>query len=57
MDEASAVILEEHRTVQHQQKEIDVLKAELREQKALIQKVSEQVEASRPARQIVASNQ
>jgi Chaperone of endosialidase len=41
--------LKEHRTVQKQQKEIDVLKAELKEQKALIQKVSDKVELSKPA--------
>ncbi|OLE63713.1 MAG: hypothetical protein AUI36_09690 [Cyanobacteria bacterium 13_1_40CM_2_61_4] len=49
--------LKEHRTVQGQQKEIDALKAELKEQKALIQKVSAQVEISRPASQIVLNNQ
>jgi len=43
--------------VQGQQKEIDALKAELKEQKALIQKVSAQVEMSRPASQIVLNNQ
>jgi len=45
--------LKEHRTVQGQQKEIDALKAELKEQKALIQKVSAQVESSKPAPQVV----
>ena len=35
--------LKEHRTVQEQQKEIDVLKTELQEQGALIQKVSAQL--------------
>ena len=49
--------LKEHRTVQGQQKEIDALKAELKEQKALILKVSAQVEMSRPASQIVLNNQ
>jgi hypothetical protein len=39
--------------VQGQQKEIDALKAELKEQKALIQKVSAQLEASKTARQVV----
>jgi trimeric autotransporter adhesin len=33
--------LKEHRTVQEQQKEIDALKAELKEQRALIQKVND----------------
>jgi trimeric autotransporter adhesin len=41
--------LKEHRTVQNQQKEIDVLKAELKEQKALIQKVNAQLEMSKAA--------
>jgi predicted RNase H-like nuclease (RuvC/YqgF family) len=45
--------LKEHRTVQQQQKEIDALKAELKEQKALIQKVSARFEASKPAPQVV----
>ena len=45
--------LKEHRTVQGQQKEIDALKAELKEQKALIQKVSAQIESSKPAPQVV----
>ena len=43
--------LKEHRTVQEQQKEIDALRAELKEQKALIQKVSNKVELNRPAPQ------
>jgi hypothetical protein len=45
--------LKEHRTVQEQQKEIDVLKAELQEQRALIQKVSAQLELNKPAPQTV----
>jgi Chaperone of endosialidase len=45
--------LKEHRTVQGQQKEIDALKAELKEQAAQIQKVSAQLEASKPAPQVV----
>jgi trimeric autotransporter adhesin len=49
--------LKEHRTVQEQQKEIDALKAELKEQKALIQKVSDKVELSRPAPQVAENNQ
>jgi hypothetical protein len=49
--------LKEHRTVQEQQKEIDALRAELKEQKALIQKVSDKVELSKPAPQIVINNQ
>ena len=49
--------LKEHRTVQQQQKEIDALKAELKEQRAFIQKVSDKVELSKPAPQMVANNQ
>jgi hypothetical protein len=49
--------LKEHRTVQGQQKEIDALKAELKEQKALIQKVSAQIEVTKPAPQVVNNDQ
>jgi hypothetical protein len=45
--------LKEHRTVQEQQKEIDALRAELKEQRALIQKVNDKVELNKPAPQIV----
>src|SRR5205823_13469978 len=48
--------LKEHRTVQAQQKEIDALKAELKEQRALIQKVSDQLALSRPAPQMANNN-
>jgi Skp family chaperone for outer membrane proteins len=48
--------LKEHRTVQAQQKEIDALRAELKEQKALIQKVNDRVELNRPAPQTVSKN-
>src|SRR5262249_8645426 len=48
--------LKEHRTVQNQQKEIDALKAELKEQKALIHKVSVQLELSKAAPQTVLNN-
>ena len=41
--------LKEHRKVQEQQQEIDFLKAELREQRDLIQKVSAKVEMSETA--------
>src|SRR5438034_7825359 len=41
--------LKEHSTVQEQQKEIDALKAQLKEQAALIQKVSAQLELSKSA--------
>jgi hypothetical protein len=43
--------------VQGQQKEIDALKAELKEQKALIQQVSNQLELSKPALRTVVNNQ
>jgi hypothetical protein len=49
--------LKEHRTVQEQQKEIDALKAELKEQRAFIQKVSDKLELNRPAPQTVANDQ
>jgi hypothetical protein len=49
--------LKEHRTVQEQQKEIDGLKAELKEQRALIQKVNDKVELDKPAPQTVLNNQ
>jgi trimeric autotransporter adhesin len=45
--------LKEHRTVQQQQKEIDTLKAELKEQRALIQKVNDKVEFNKPAPRVV----
>jgi len=45
--------LKEHRTVQGQQKEIDALKAELKEQRSLIHKVSAQLELSKPEPQTV----
>jgi hypothetical protein len=48
--------LKEHRTVQEQQKEIDALKAELKEQRSLIQKVSAQLELSKSAPQTVSYN-
>jgi Skp family chaperone for outer membrane proteins len=49
--------LKEHRTVQEQQKEIDALKAELKDQRLLIQKVSDQVELKAATPQTVANNQ
>jgi Chaperone of endosialidase len=45
--------LKEHRIVQQQQKEIDALKAELKEQRALIQKVNDKVELNKPAPRVV----
>jgi trimeric autotransporter adhesin len=49
--------LKDHRTVQEQQKEIDALKEELKEQRSLIQKVSAQLELSGPAPKTVTNNQ
>jgi hypothetical protein len=49
--------LKEHRTVQEQQKEIDTLKRELKEQRALIQKVNDKVKLDKPAPQTVLNNQ
>ncbi len=49
--------LKEHRTVQEQQKEIDALKAELKEQRALIQKVNDKVELDKTAPKTVLNNQ
>ena len=48
--------LKEHRTVQAQEKEIEALRAELKEQRALIQKVNDKVELKRPAPQTVAND-
>ena len=49
--------LKEHRTVQAQQKQIDALKAELKEQRALIQKVSAELELNKAAPQTVLNDQ
>ena len=49
--------LKEHRTVEEQQNEIDNLKAELKEQRALIQKVSAKRELSKAASQTALNNQ
>jgi hypothetical protein len=60
-DQVNAMLLneflKEHQTVQEQQKEIDTLKAELKEQRALIQKVNDKVELDKPAPQTVLNNQ
>jgi hypothetical protein len=48
--------LKEHQIVQQQQEEIDALKAELREQRGLIQKISEKVEITKPVPQMVSNN-
>jgi len=49
--------LKEHRTVQEQEKKIEALETEMKEQKALIQKVSAQLELSKAAPQTVVNNQ
>ena len=49
--------LKEHRTVEQQQKEIDALKAELKEQRAFIQAVNDRVELNKSAPQTVLNNQ
>ena len=49
--------LKEHRTVQAQQKEIDALRAELKEQRVLIQEVSDKVELHGAAPQTVLNDQ
>ena len=48
--------LKEHRKNEEQQKQINVLTAQLKEQAAQIQKVSAQLEASKPAPQVVLNN-
>src|SRR6266542_3508263 len=45
--------LKEHRKNEEQEKQIDVLTAQIKEQAAQIQKVSAQLEASKPAPQVV----
>jgi trimeric autotransporter adhesin len=49
--------LKEHRKVEQQQKQIDALETELKEQKALIQKVSNQLDLTKPAPLTVVSSQ
>jgi hypothetical protein len=49
--------VEEQRKVEQQQKEIDVLKADLKEQRSLIQKVNDRIELSSSTPQVVASDQ
>jgi hypothetical protein len=56
-DQVNAMLLneflKEHRIVQEQEKRIDALTAQLKAQAAQIQKVSAQLEASKPAPQVV----
>ena len=60
-DQVNAMLLneflKEHRTVQEQQNEINALRAELKEQRALIQKVNDKVELTKPVPQTVLNNQ
>jgi hypothetical protein len=49
--------LKEHRKVEEQQNEIDALKAELKEQRASIQRVSDKVEMNRRAAQMVLNDE
>ena len=56
-DQVNAMLLneflKEHRKVEEQEKRIDALSAQLKEQAAQIQKVSAQLETSKPAPQVV----
>ncbi len=54
LKEHRAFVEEQHKVAQ-QQKEIDTLKAELKEQRSLIQKVSDKVELKRSTPQVVAN--
>jgi len=60
-DQVNAMLLneflKEHRTIQEQQKEIAALRVELKEQRALIQKVSAQFQVNKTVPQIVLNNQ
>jgi predicted RNase H-like nuclease (RuvC/YqgF family) len=49
--------VEEQREVEQQQKEIDALKTELKEQRALIEKVNDKMEPKASASQTTANNQ
>jgi hypothetical protein len=54
LKEHRAFVEEQHKVAQ-QQEEIDILKAELKEQRSLIQKVSDKVELKRSTSQLVAN--
>ena len=60
-DQVNAMLLneflKEHRKVQDQQEEIEALKAELREQRDLIQKVSAKIEMGKTARRVARIDQ
>ena len=49
--------VEEQRKVEQQQKEIDALKTELKEQRALIEKVNDKMKLKASASQTIANNQ
>jgi hypothetical protein len=57
-DQVNAMLLneflKEHRTVQAQQEEIDALKQELKDQRALIEKVTARIEMDTAGPQLVA---
>ena len=55
LKEHSAFVEEQHK-VEQQQKEIDVLKGELKEQRSLIQKVNDNMELKASASQTTANN-
>jgi len=54
---AHKALIEEQRTVEQQQKEIEVLKTELKEQRALIETVNDKMELKASASQTTAHNQ
>ncbi len=55
LKEHSAFVEEQHK-VEQQQKEIDVLKGELKEQRSLIQKVNDRLELKRSTPQVVGND-
>jgi hypothetical protein len=48
--------LKAHRRIEEQDKRIDELTSQLKQQAALIQKVSDKIELNRPAPQVVVDN-
>jgi len=56
LKEHRAFVKEQHKVAQ-QQEEIDILKAELKEQRSLIQKVSDRIEVKSSTSQVVDNNQ
>ena len=59
-DQVNAMLLneflKEHRKMEEQQKQIDTLTARLKEQDSKIQKVSDQLEMSKPVSKVVVNN-